>query len=280
MTNIHFVIVFFFIPVLFYFGLTFFNQQRIKRRWREAQQLAFSEEDRMILEEFFPPYPMLSAEEKIRLETRINYFLLHKRFKGASAITVTREMQLLIAAHACLIITNLEINEVYPGLKNIYVLESSYVEKDNPINPSTGLPLHATRLGESWKRGPIILSWNDIKQSIDFPKRRHNLIIHEFSHQLDQRDGHMDGTPSLPNEQQYHLWANVMSREFTSLISKFRKNQKSDIDIYGATNEAEFFAVCMEYFFTDPVNLERKHPDIFSLFTEYFKLDPRKWITH
>jgi len=252
-------------------------KQRLKRRWKEVEALTFCEEDRQILKKQFFPYMKLSDDEKDRLEKRINFFLLYKNFIGASDLAINREMKLLIAAHACLIITNLKLFDVYPGLNNIYVLESSYVEKENPINPSTGLPLHASRLGESWKSGPIILSWDNIKQSIDFPTRKHNLIIHEFSHQLDQQDGHMDGTPKLLNEQQYHLWAKVMSREFINLRSRLKNQQKSDINFYGTSNEAEFFAVCMEYFFTDPKRLELKHPDIFYILLDFVKLDPRKW---
>jgi Mlc titration factor MtfA (ptsG expression regulator) len=39
-------------------------------------------------------------------------------------------------------------------------------------------------------------------------------------------------------------------------------DERSDINPYGATNEAEFLAVASEYFFERPKLLKEKHPDL------------------
>jgi Mlc titration factor MtfA (ptsG expression regulator) len=170
--------------------------------------------------------------------------LLNKRIIPTGDLKLTPEMELLIAAHACLMITNLDLPELYPGLKNIYVMEAAYVEKDNAVNPHTGLLQHVPRLGESWKRGPIVLSWDSIMEVINDSPKRHNLIIHEFSHHLDQQDGHFDGTPELGSAKRFDLWAKVMGKEFKRLQQLVIQQKQTDIDEYGATHEAEFFAVC------------------------------------
>jgi Mlc titration factor MtfA (ptsG expression regulator) len=49
---------------------------------------------------------------------------------------------------------------------------------------------------------------------------------------------------------------------------------RSDINPYGATNEAEFFAVVSEYFFERPGLLKEKHPDLYNLLSAFFKQAP------
>ena len=55
-------------------------------------------------------------------------------------------------------------------------------------------------------------------------------------------------------------------RKEIGLIMKDR----SDINPYGATNEAEFFAVVSEYFFESPKLFEEKHPELYNLLTKIF----------
>lgn len=251
----------------------------LHRKWKLAKGREFKRYEREILCEKFPAYNFLSQTECEKLELRINFFLQDKRIEGIGGLYLSPEMKLLIAAHACLMLINLELKDIYPGLKNIYVTPDSYVEKDNPVNPYTGVPDYVPRLGESWKRGPIVLSWEVIGQEILSKNKDHNLIIHEFAHHLDQQDGYFDGTPQLSSESQYLRWAQVMGKGLGDLRKKVREFRPSDIDAYGATNEAEFFSVCTEYFFTDPVKLFEKHPDIYQLYLDFFKLDPRRWRT-
>jgi Mlc titration factor MtfA (ptsG expression regulator) len=49
------------------------------------------------------------------------------------------------------------------------------------------------------------------------------------------------------------------------------KTYGSDIDIYGATNQAEFFAVISEYFFERPDQLKVNHPEVFEMLVRIYK---------
>ncbi len=53
-------------------------------------------------------------------------------------------------------------------------------------------------------------------------------------------------------------------------IAIINKNQ-SDINPYGATNKAEFFAVASEYFFESPQLLQKKHPQLYDMLEQIFK---------
>ena len=51
-------------------------------------------------------------------------------------------------------------------------------------------------------------------------------------------------------------------------------DDRSDINPYGATNEAEFFAVVSEYFFERPELLKEKHPELYELLLKIFHPEP------
>lgn len=247
-----------------------------KGQWKKSSETPFPKTWESILLEKFHPYKALSESEKAILHHKIQFFLMDKNIEGVGEFVVTEEMKLLIAAQACLIILNLQTG-VFKGLKNIYVLSDAFIQNENPINPNTGKPLYVARLGEAWKEGPIVLSWKAVLEGLQSTSSKSNVVYHEFTHNLDQQDGHFDGTPKLKSQSSYDRWAQVMGSEFLQLRSEVGHHHRSDIDPYGATNEAEFFAVCSEYFFSQPFHLEKHHPQVFELYLNYFKLDPRRW---
>ena len=256
------------IPAILYLGRTYWIRFTEKNKLRRYEEMPIPEHYQDMLKRF-TPYQFLSAEEKKRFQGRFLYFLEDKFFNGVGDLVVTEEMKVFIASEACLMITNIP-GGVYPGLKNIYIMEDVFIPKDNPVNALTGLPTHSARLGEAWKQGPIVLSWKSITQGS-------SVIFHEFSHQLDQQDGSFDGTPHLEGEGNYSRWAQVMGKDYLKLRNDVLKHKKTDIDSYGATNEAEFFAVISEYFFTNPNHLKEKHPEMYGELQNYFKLDPSLW---
>jgi Mlc titration factor MtfA (ptsG expression regulator) len=98
-------------------------------------------------------------------------------------------------------------------------------------------------------------------------------VFHEFAHQLDSESGANDGAPPLPGRSTYIAWARVLGEEYQELLDDLRHNHKSDIDSYGATNPAEFFAVVTEYFFERPIQLKKRHPELYEQFKNFYKLD-------
>ena len=119
------------------------------------------------------------------------------------------------------------------------------------------------RLGESWDRGIIVLAWDSVRSGTANMHDGHNVVLHEFAHQLDAEDGDMDGAPDLGARARYTAWAHVLGDEFNDLVAKAEAGRKTDIDTYGATNPAEFFAVVTETFFEKPRQLRMKHPELY-----------------
>ena len=128
--------------------------------------------------------------------------------------------------------------------------------------------------GESWEQGQILLSWDDVLAGAADPADGHNVVIHEFAHQLDQEKGYANGAPTAAISPR---WAQVFAWEYARLQQRAALGEPTFIDPYGATAPQEFFAVASEVFFEQPGRLAMEHPDLFSELLRYYRVDPRAW---
>ena len=133
-------------------------------------------------------------------------------------------------------------------------------------------------IGESWTLDQVVLSWENIKRDTTNWSDGHNVILHEFAHQLDQESGRADGVPILEGRSDYLSWARVFEQEYQKLRRDVERSKKTVMDWYGATDPAEFFAVATETFFEKPLLLKRKHPELYRSLKRYYKLEPLEWI--
>ncbi|MEW6499597.1 MAG: M90 family metallopeptidase, partial [Cyanobacteriota bacterium] len=134
------------------------------------------------------------------------------------------------------------------------------------------------RLGESWTNDQLVLSWEQVKQDTYNWRDGHNVVLHEFAHQLDQEDGKAEGVPILQRDSDYDLWAKVMTEEYQQLCNDIQRGVKTVMNSYGATNPAEFFAVATETFFEKPRQLLKQHPALYEQLQRYYQLDPVQWV--
>ena len=94
-------------------------------------------------------------------------------------------MALIIAAQACVPVLKLGLN-YYSGFIQVTVYPCAFWVVHNEMDEA-GV-IHRKRVllsGESWSRGPVILSWQDILDDMKHHDKGHNVIIHEFSHKID-----------------------------------------------------------------------------------------------
>ena len=92
-------------------------------------------------------------------------------------------------------------------------------------------------------------------------------MIHEFTHLIDKADGATDGVPEyLLDKQNIIPWLDMIHKT----IAEMKRTGQSDINLYGASNQAEFFAVVSEYFFEKPQELEQNHPELYALLHQMF----------
>jgi Mlc titration factor MtfA (ptsG expression regulator) len=165
--------------------------------------------------------------------------------------------------------------DYYPRLITILVYPTAYfANATEPIGG--GLVLHGeeVRLGEAWKSGVVVLSWDDVRSGGRDIHDGQNLVLHEFAHQLDMEDGAADGTPLLDQRSQHVTWARVLGREYDRLRRDSILGRGTVLDKYGATDPAEFFAVATECFFETPAPLKRKHPELYEELKSFYRQDP------
>lgn len=245
---------------------------------RKLHQKPFPRSWRIIIENNVPLFNRLPKALQGELLGHILVFLDEKKFEGAAGLQMDDEIKLTIAAQACILLLNRE-TDYYSRLYSIIVYPQEFqVPKKVAIDSHHHIESSETHLGESWKTGAVVLSWDHIKKDIHDFKDGSNLILHEFAHQLDQEDGSADGTPRLDRSSHYLTWARVLGREFYNLQSRIKLGIPSLLDEYGATNEAEFFAVATEFFFEKPEQLYRLHPDLYEELKKFYRQNPMEYI--
>ncbi len=221
-----------------------------------------SETYKQLLAQYVVFYQQLNDDKKKEFENRVQNFLSYIKITGVKT-NVDDLDKVLIAASAIIPIFNfpdweyVQLNEVllYPDTFN------HEFEQEGNNRSLLGM------VGSGVMNGIMILSQHELKQDFLNKTGKDNVAIHEFVHLVDKTDGTIDGVPAFIMEQHYiQPWLQLMHQKI-----KLMKKEKSDIDIYGATNEAEFFAVVSEYFFERPKLLKDKHPDLYILLEKIFR---------
>ncbi|MEO6918794.1 MAG: M90 family metallopeptidase [Collimonas sp.] len=249
-----------------------------KFRLKCAIEARFPERFVAILEKNVPIYPRIPVELQQQLQLLIKQFLHQKKFYGCGGLEITDEIRVTIAGEACLLLLNRR-PRVYPGLQSVLVYPAAFVAPRTEV-AAGGVVTHSRQglLGESWGDGRVILAWDHVQQGARNFADGHNVVLHEFAHQLDSESGSTNGAPLLRNLSSYRSWAAVFSREFATLQADALEHNTSLLDQYGATNPAEFFAVATETFFEMPAQMAEQHPELFEELKKYYRIDPQEWL--
>lgn len=259
------------------FALIWLAIKARRQQFRERLMAAdFNPAWTSILQNNLGLYKKLPADLKHRLHGLINVFLHEKIFSGYNGLEITDEIRVTIAAQACLLLLNRD-EALYPLLKNIYVYPGAFRSEQTSSDGMVTSVEKVTRIGESWHRGHVVLSWQHSKQGAMDDDDGHNVVYHEFAHQLDHADGAIDGTPVLDGSEHYRDWSRVFGQAFFQLREQIATNKGSLIDPYGAVSEGEFFAVVTELFFERPRLFSKEHPELYKELLRYYRLDPIEW---
>jgi Mlc titration factor MtfA (ptsG expression regulator) len=222
-------------------------------------------------------YQRLNVAERKQLRDLIQVFIAEKNWEGCGGLDLNDEIQVTIAGLACLMILSLP-HDLYKNVESIFIYPSTVVRPDRLPGvfevPRSPLSAAEPILGEAYLRGPVILVWDSVRSSARHPESGHNVVYHEFAHKLDMLDGRADGTPPLANTDQYRQWVEVCAKEYLQLRADAQKGIPTFLDSYGATNEAEFFAVITEQFFDRPAMLEKHHKNLYEILRSFYRQDP------
>lgn len=231
--------------------------------------------DRALVAETVPLLKNLPLELRPSLEGKINRFLYQVEFIGCDGLEVTEKMRLSIAAQACLLVVN--IDRWYDTLRTILIYPGAFRTHQKRQEGYVVTEGEQIRLGESWHLGPVVLSWSHSEQGARNHRDGHNIVLHEFAHQIDQLSGHADGAPLMNKGQSFADWSRVFLEAFEDHQANVARGRRTVLDAYGATAHEEFFAVAVEVFFEKPHQLKREEPEVYAQLAALFRLDPANW---
>jgi len=222
-------------------------------------------------------FPFLStrrAEDRQRLRELATLFLADKEFAGMQGLEVDDGMAVAIASQACLPILRLGLSH-YDGFKGIVVHPDVVVARREVMDEDGVVHHYDEELsGEAMEGGPVMLSWSDVADAGDSAAWGYNVVIHEFAHVLDMRDGAADGVPLLPDRAARERWLAVLQPQWQAFRACVDAGEETLIDPYGAEAIDEFFAVASELFFVDGAAMRAEHPLLYDLLSGYYRQDP------
>jgi MtfA peptidase len=263
---------------------------------------------RAVLRQRWPAFAQLPADVQLQLKKHAQVLLSEKPFIGCAGLQITDEMRVLVATQAALLLLHRPAH-CFAGLREVLLYPGSFAVQRNTVDAS-GIA-HTSRqvlAGESQQgaghpgqqKGRVVLSWADVLAGAAQPHDGHNVVIHEFAHQLDQETGQANGAPWLgAHPARYAQWSAVLGAEFAALRQRLQAAafaperlaayaaepeilgayaaEPEILGAYAAQDEAEFFAVASEVFFERPHALARRHPHLFTELARYYRSDPRLW---
>ncbi|KAA3624774.1 MAG: hypothetical protein DWQ08_10015 [Proteobacteria bacterium] len=225
-----------------------------------------------------PLFAMLSDDERERMCSLATIFLAEKNVVCVQGVELTSNQLSLLAGLAVLPILNLD-SDWYEGVKDLVIYPAEFVARREETDDD-GV-VHVRRMplsGESWQRGPVILSWPDVEASLELDG--YNVVVHEFAHKLDMLDGAPNGIPPLHRGMNRSAWAKACRDAFDRLNADLDAGRETVVDPYAAEEPGEFFAVLSEMFFERPLDLEEEYPAVYEQFRAFYRQDPAGRFSH
>ncbi len=224
----------------------------------------------------YPFLAQLPATRRDALRTLSGRFLAQKEFHGAQGMLITDAIAVAIAAQACLPVLELGL-DWYDDFVGIVVHPGQMLARREQVDEAGVVHRYSEVLaGEAMDGGPVTLSWQDVASAGELAGQGYNVVIHEFVHKIDMRDGTPDGCPPLPSRAARQRWQGTMQaaydgfREKVTIAERFG-GEATWLDPYGATSPAEFFAVACEAYFVNRPRFSDEFPALTPLFDHFFK---------
>jgi MtfA peptidase len=219
----------------------------------------------------WPTWATLSGDEQHRLEGLIVAFIAQARWEAANGFAITDDMQLVIAAQACLLVLELDL-DLYRRVESIIVHPRTVV-LHGARSVGSGMvadgPLAISGQAHH-QAGPVLIVWSTAAFEARHSQVGTNVVYHEFAHKIDMVDGVLDGTPPIDDHVLRARWVEVCTAEFANL----RRGRPSVLRDYAATDPGEFFAVATEQFFTQPVALRYGNGALYEVLQGFYRQDP------
>lgn len=208
-----------------------------------------------VLQNKFPFFRLLSAKEQTEFIVRVidvkNYML----FEGREGVVLDDEKLTLLSASMVQLtfgfnnyrLYRFEKIIIYPG-----VFYSKFLDTDVK--------------GITYGTGYVFLSWTDFEEGYIEYRNKLNLGLHEFAHAL--------------MLQKAKYFDSYLFETFTRMANYIMKQAEETGEEdplfreYGLSNHHEFWAVCVEVFFEQPIEFKHTYPRLYNVMQKLLWQDP------
>ncbi len=246
--------------ILLPYPLFLYFTRKYRRRKKILSQ-PFNPNYERLLNEKIQFYHTLDENQKKEFKQRVQIFLGETLITGIET-NVDDEIRILVACSAIIPVFSFKDWD-YSELSEVLIYPSDFDESFD-FNNKGGNILGMVGIG-----GAMVLSKPSLKHGFKVNNDKLNVGIHEFIHKIDEKDGSIDGIPEkMADRKTINKWREIMEIEMKKM-----EDGDSEINPYGLTNTAEFFAVVSEYFFENPESLKRKHSELYEILSKIYKQD-------
>lgn len=234
-------------------------RQNIRRRKANRLLLQKGNEYAELLAKYNPYYVSLSKEMKNRFLFRMAEFMQSKKFNYHS-ISYEEYIPVLISGAAVQITFGLK-NFLMDYFSVVHVIGEEYVLENDNANVYFG---HVSKTG-------IHVAWNHFLDGYKDYSDSVNVGLHEMAHAvsydvfLGEENRH---------DRKFKRRLESFSEKGKPVFRALRKDASHILSDYGATNFDEFWAVCIEAFFENPVEFKRKESDLYISICGLLNQDP------
>jgi Mlc titration factor MtfA (ptsG expression regulator) len=223
-------------------------------------------------------YPFLAerpAADLQRLRELSAEFLARKEFHGAGGLVITDHIALSIAAQAVLPVLHLGLRW-YDDFVTVVVHPGQVVaRRESTDEDGVAHAWDEVVAGEAMDQGPVMVNWHDVAQAGASAAAGYNVVIHEFVHKIDLRDGVLDGCPPLPSRAARREWRQLIESEYQRfreqvIVAERFGGERPWLDDYGATAVGEFFAVACEAYFVNRARFTQEFGALTGLFDGFY----------
>jgi Mlc titration factor MtfA (ptsG expression regulator) len=203
-----------------------------------------------VLRSEFSFYTRLSPKLQKEFEHRVATFITNKEWIGRDALIITKRHKVLVSAVACMVSFGRR-NYTYRILDYILIYPKEFYS-------AIGQNYHKGEFNP--KNKSLVLSWNDFENGFRITDDNLNLGIHELMHAM-----HLEA--KIGND----VDSSRFMKHFKFIMIRLQDedlrrtlNETQFFRAYAFTNQYEFMAVLVEYFFESPDHLLEHFPIIYN----------------
>lgn len=211
-----------------------------------------------ILAKYAIHYQRLGPQDQKRFERIAASFIHDKEWRGVG-MKVGDEMKVMVSACAAQLLMGFPELEL-SHFETIVLYPNSYRSRTGRMHQGEVRPAS----------GMILISWSDFLFGYAHTQDAHNVGLHEMAHALWFENKLENGKAHFLHPEFLQDWIDHADAE----IERIKGGKSRLLRNYAGSNQAEFFAVGVEYFFELPKEFKQDLPELYATLSAMLKQDP------